>query len=68
MPLLFHLGPGLLAISLAALLAGCGSESAGPLQADSAPQPQVVANDCRAPGAQTTQRGCKPVTKTMGSL
>ena len=68
MTILMQICPGLLAVALAASLAACGKDAAGPAQADAKPQPEVVANDCRTPDAQTSQRGCRPLTKTMGSL
>jgi hypothetical protein len=60
--------PGLLALSLAASLVACSNENAAPAEADAASRGQVVANDCRSPNAQTTQRGCRPTTRMMGSL
>jgi len=65
---LLELTPGLLALSLAASLVACGNEEAAPAEADAASRRQVIANDCRSPGAQTTQRGCRPTTTRMGSL
>ena len=59
--------PGLLAVALAASLAACGSESDAPSAISAAPQSQAVANDCRSPSAQTTQRGCRPVTRMIAT-
>lgn len=56
-------------IALAGALAGCADE-AGPAsaQSPSSPQATVVANDCRSPNALSSQRGCRPATRVMGSL
>jgi hypothetical protein len=67
MMFLLQLTPGLLAVALAASLAACGSQSDPTLDSTVAPQGQVVANDCRSPNAQTTQRGCKPVTRMIAT-
>ncbi|MFC5496342.1 hypothetical protein ACFPOE_02255 [Caenimonas terrae] len=70
MPCIFELTPVLFALTLSGLLAGC-DKSGGPQSAAVvAPGPAgaVVANDCRSPNAQTTQRGCRPATRLMGSL
>ena len=69
MKVLFQITPGLLALSLAASLVACSNENAAPAEeAGAAPQGQVVATDCRSPNAQTTQRGCRPATRMLGSL
>jgi hypothetical protein len=65
---LLELTPGLLALSLAASLVACTNDNAAPAEADAAPQGKVVANDCRSPNSQSTQRGCRPTTRTLGSL
>jgi hypothetical protein len=62
-----HLTPGLLTLALAALLAACGSETGSPSAVGAAPQGQLVANDCRSPNAQATQRGCRPLTRTIAT-
>jgi len=68
MTVLLELIPGLLALSLAASLVACSNDNAAAAEADAASRGQVVANDCRSPNAQSTQRGCRPVTRMMGSL
>jgi hypothetical protein len=63
--------PVLFAIALTGLLAACDNSSQAQSAATLSPPPPasaVVANDCRAPHAQSTQRGCRPATKVMGSL
>lgn len=68
---IIELTPALFAITLAGLLAACDRSSQTPSAATVSPQSTagaVVANDCRSPQAQSTQRGCRPVTKVMGSL
>ena len=59
--------PGVLAIALAASLTACGSDSNATLDSTLAPPGQVVANDCRSPNAQSTQRGCRPVTRMIAN-
>ena len=68
MTFLIQLIPGLLALSLAASLAACADDEATPAQPGVVTQAQVVANDCRAPNAQTAQRGCRPGLPTANSL
>lgn len=63
-----QLTSGLLALSLAGLLSACGNAIDSAAAPKDALQSQAVANDCRAPTAQSTQRGCRPVTRTLGSL
>lgn len=60
--------PSLLAIGLAGLLAACGNASESESAASAAKQGQVVANDCRSPDAQSTQRGCRPLARMLGKL
>ncbi len=67
MKYLLQITPGILAIALAASLAGCGSDSGPTLDSTLAPPGQVVANDCRSPNAQSTQRGCRPVTRMIAN-
>ena len=64
----FQFSPGVLAIALAASLAACGTHSDTTRDSTLAPQGAVVANDCRSPDAQSTQRGCRPTTRMMGGL
>jgi hypothetical protein len=68
---IIELTPVLFAITLTGLLSACDrnsqTQSAATLSPRSAPG-AGVANDCRSPQAQSTQRGCRPVTKVMGSL
>jgi len=68
---IIDLTPVLFAIALTGLLAACDNGSAPQSAATLSPQSAagtVAPNDCRSPNAQTTQRGCRPVTKVMGSL
>lgn len=63
--------PVLFAIALASLLAACDKSGQAQSAATLPSQPAagaVVANDCRSPHAQSTQRGCRPATRVMGSL
>lgn len=65
---LLQLSPYIVATALAGALAGC-SGSTGPASEPSlSPQSAVVANDCRLPNAQSTQRGCRPALRVIGSL
>ena len=68
MNLPLQITPGVLVIALAAALAACGSDSETTLDSTATQQGQAVANNCRSPNAQSTQHGCKPVTRMMGSL
>jgi hypothetical protein len=63
-----QLTPGLLAVALAASLAACGSDSDATQDSTVARQGKVVANDCRSPDAQSTQRGCRPTSRMLGKL
>ena len=54
-------------ILLAVALAACGSDTEPASASSAAPQGQVVANDCRSPDAQTTQRGCRPITRAVAT-
>ena len=67
MMFLLQITTRVLAIALAASLAACGSESGPALDSTLAPPAQVVANDCRSPNAQSTQRGCRPVTRMIAN-
>jgi hypothetical protein len=68
MTFLLQIASGLLAVALAASLTACGSDGDATLDSTVARQGKVVANDCRAPDAQSTQRGCRPTTRMMGKL
>ena len=68
MKFVLQLTPGLLALSLAACLAACGSDGDATQDSTVARQGKVVAHDCRAPDAQSTQRGCRPTTRMVGKL
>jgi hypothetical protein len=64
---LLPLTPGLLALGLAGLLTACGNSSGPAAAPQASPRGQVAANDCRSPNAQSTQRGCRPVTRTIAT-
>jgi hypothetical protein len=66
-----ELTPCLFAIALAGLLTACDSNSDPRSVASPSPQSAagtVIANDCRSPDAQSTQRGCRPTTHLLGGL
>ena len=67
MSFLLQLPRGLLAVALAASLAACGSDTGSPPAANAAAPGQVVANDCRSPNAQTTQRGCRSASRMLAT-
>ena len=52
---------------LALALAACGSDTEPASAKSASPQGQIVANDCRSPDAQTTQRGCRPITRAVAA-
>ena len=50
---------------LAVTLTACGNSTGPQSVSTHSSQVQRVANDCRAPSALSSQRGCRPATRAM---